>query len=282
MKLIKHPIIALFIVCIVFIATNSFAIDSFRQTPLPWNGFAALLGDEWIQWFRRNAYDRGPGTPIEGYSNSSPYSLDIFKASTMISSELRTAQGDYLAEIRDLVIDPSSGRISNVVLDHVRMMGAKDVEIPFGAVLKTGQTIFVHRTPEDLHQFSGEAPYWSEGLYICSREPEPVGSYRASKLMGSLVRSSKGEELGRIDDLVINSKEGHIDYLVVSPDGTEAKKVVVPFSLLSKSVENAFALNITKEQYAAAPAYRLQGQQVDWKPPYGLSPYAEYEWVVIH
>lgn len=279
MKLIKYPIIGLLIVSVVFVATNSFAQ---RQTPLPWNGFAALLGDEWIQWFRRNAYDRGPGAPIEGYSESSPYNFDIFTASTMISSELKTTGGQYLAEIRDLVIDPSNGRISNVVLDRVQMMGAKDIEIPFSAVLKTGQTIFVHRTPEDVYQFSGEAPYWSEGLYVCSKEKEPAGSYRASKLMGSPVRTSKGQELGRIDDLVIDSKEGHIEYLVVSPDDMKGKKVVVPFSLLSRSAENAFALNITKEQFGAAPAYSLQSEQVDWKPPYGLNPYAEYNWVVIH
>ncbi len=281
MKLIKYPIIGLFIVSVVFVATNSFATDSFTQTPLPWSAYIAGLGQQ-LQDLRKSLYDRGPGAPIEGYSNPSPYSLDIFTASTMISSELRTAQGDYLAEIRDLVIDPSNGRISNVVLDHLQMMGAKDIEIPFSAVLKTGQSIFVHRTPGDVHQFSGEAPYWSEDLDICSKVPEPAGSYRASKLMGSSVKTSKGQELGRIDDLVIDSREGHIAFLVVSSDGMKGKQVVVPFSLLSRGAENAFALNVSREQFATAPAYRLQGDQVDWKSPYGLRPYAEYDFVVVH
>ena len=78
--------------------------------------------------------------------------------------------------------------------------------------------------------------------------------------------------------LGIDSKEGRIAYLVVSQEGMEGK--VVPFSSLLKRAGSGFALNITKEQFAAAPAYRVQTAQVGWKPPYGLDPIAEYNWVV--
>ncbi len=120
MKLIKYPVIGLFIVTVVLVAANSFAQ---KQTPLPWNAFTAGLGEDLLLFARKALYDRGPGAPIEGYSDSSPYNFDVVPASTMISSQLRTTKGDYLAEINHLVIDPSNGRISNVALDRVRMMG---------------------------------------------------------------------------------------------------------------------------------------------------------------
>ena len=270
MKSLKYSIIGLFAVSIVFVAGNSFA--------QMFNVFAESLGNDQVQLFRRTAYDRGPGTFADGYSDPSTSGVDILAASTIISSEINTMEGNYLAEISDLVIDPSNGRVSNVVLNHVPMMGAKDVDIPFSALLRAGQTIFVHRTPEGVyHQFTGEAPYWSEGLYICSKEKEPAGGYRASKLIGSSVRTSKGEELGRIDDLGVDSKEGRVVYLVVSHEGMEGK--IVPFSPL-RSAGNAFTLNIAKEQFEAASAYSVQTAQAAWKPSYGLSPIAEYNWVV--
>ncbi len=233
MKSIRYSIIALFILSFMLVAGNSFAqsISAITYYGAPGAG----------------------GASSGGYSTPSPSRWIV--GSTMMSSELSTPQGYYLAEISDLVFDPVSGHVSNVVITRIRMMGTEHISIPFNTVSKTGEAIFVHWAPEGVHKFYGQAPYWSEGLYICSKQPQPTGSYEISKLIGASARTSKGEDLGRIDNLIIDSTDGHGYLLVSYHSGTKEKRVAVPLTALSKRDENAFVLKTTSADLEAAPAF---------------------------
>jgi hypothetical protein len=104
------------------------------------------------------------------------------------------------------------------------------------------------------------APYWTEGR---TRHPD-IMSYRtagppmgktAPVLMGATVQPKDGEVAARIDDLVIDSKDGRVVFLVL--DGVPGRgdsQVAVPFGELSLS-GNAFVLNTTEEQLASAPSF---------------------------
>lgn len=228
MKSIRYSIIGLLIISVLLVAGNSFA-------QFPWGAPGAGGGY------------RG------GYSTPSPSRWIV--GSTMMISELSTPQGFYLAEISDLVIDPVSGHVSNVVITRIRMMGTEHISIPFNTVSKTAEAIFIHWVPEGVYRFYGQAPYWSEGLYIDSKQPEPIGGYKVSKLMGGNARTSKGEDLGRIDDLVIDSTDGHGYLLVSHHSGTKEKRVAVSLTALSKRDENAFVLKTISADLEAAPAF---------------------------
>lgn len=194
---------------------------------------------------------------------------------------MRDPQGNYVAEVKDLVIDPATGPVSHVVLTDIPGMGAEDVAVPFDTVSKTGAAIFVYNAPENVYPFSGETAYRSEGFYLYAHESMPVGSYNASKSFGATARTSGGEDVGRIDDFVIDSQDGHIVYVVLSNvGGMEDKFVAVPFNALSESGEYTFVLNTTREEVLAAPAftwpdmnnrkyaedvYRYYGQQLYWE-----------------
>jgi len=242
MKSIRYSMLGLFILSLIFVAGNSFS-----QPRGP------MLTPYEIERLRTFGFP-GAGGGIRLYSQPSASDGDTFAASTMIWSQLRTSEGDYLAEISDLVIDPENGRVSAVILTRIREMGAKEVVVPFSSLSKTGRTIFVYNDPENVYRFYGEAPYRSEGFYLYSKQQEPMGSYKTSKLIGTMVRTPGGENLGRIDDLVINSKDGDILHLVVSPPAeTEGKLACVPFSTLSKGGENVFVMKTTKEELKACP-----------------------------
>lgn len=118
---------------------------------------------------------------------------------------------------------------------------------------------------DSVYQYFGKTPYWTEG-----RTPYPdILSYRTvgpsilqslilgnsgPVLMGATVQSTDGEMTPRIDDLVIDSKDGRVAFLVVDRVPGRAEQVAVPFSELSMS-GNVFSLNTTGERLAAAPGF---------------------------
>ena len=56
--------------------------------------------------------------------------------------------------------------------------------------------------------------------------------FRSTKIMGAQVKSSSGEDVGRIEDVVLNPASGRIDFAILS---SESKLIPVPWQLLSVS-----------------------------------------------
>jgi len=250
MRLMTYPVLGLLILSFAFTTGNSFSQN---------------------MWYEET---------VKGYAGPAELGWGAFKASDMLWAQLRTPDGLYLAEISDLGIDTATGRIHSVVLSGIQGLGAQEVQIPFDTISKTGASIFVYNAPEDVYRFYGEAPYWGEGFYRYSGEPMPTERY-ASEFIGGTARSSNGEELGRIDDFVIDPMSGHVVYAVLfDVGGTEGRYATVPFSAFSQSAENAFVFNTTQQELLASPAF-------DWNDisnrryaeeiyrHYGLRPYWE-------
>jgi sporulation protein YlmC with PRC-barrel domain len=245
MRFITYSMLGLFVLSLVFVAGDSISAPIFNPPLTP--GVLAYL----------KQFTGLPGTGAlltGGYST--PSAIQWVSGSRMIYSELKTPQGNYLAEISDLLIDPANGRVSNVVITHIQGMGAKHIVIPFSTVSKTGDTTFVYNAPEDVFQFPGEGPYRSQGFYLYSKQQEPMESYKASELIGANLRTSKGEDVGRINDLAIDFADEHCaDLLVSQAGGTEGKMVAVHLSALSKGDGNTFVLKTTKAELEAVPTF---------------------------
>lgn len=81
----------------------------------------------------------------------------------------------------------------------------------------------------------------------------------ASRLIGDPVVNGKGEDLGRIEDLVIDPKSGHIDYAVLSFGGFLGmgdKLFAVPLEAMRLSPEERrFILDVDKERLKQAPGF---------------------------
>jgi sporulation protein YlmC with PRC-barrel domain len=88
--------------------------------------------------------------------------------------------------------------------------------------------------------------------------------YQISKLVGSEVKNTEGEDLGRINDFAMDSN-GHLAFAILSytvfwhafePETVE-KLVAIPFSALSfVPGGNYFVLNTTRERLASAPTFK--------------------------
>ncbi len=119
---------------------------------------------------------------------------------------------------------------------------------------------------DTLYLFYGQTPYWTEGRTV----PPDIMSYRAAEpfiteaffmgtgapaLMGASVQTTDGKAVARIDDLVIDSKDGRVALLILDQvPGRGDALVAVPFGELSMT-GNAFALNTTEDRLAAAPGF---------------------------
>jgi sporulation protein YlmC with PRC-barrel domain len=91
-------------------------------------------------------------------------------------------------------------------------------------------------------------------------------TFRASKLTGMNVRNMQGDELGTINDFVIDVQTGKVQYAAMSVGGLLGvgdKLFAVPFAQLKfdhGQDEMFFVLDMSKEKIAAAPGFN----QSDW------------------
>lgn len=91
-------------------------------------------------------------------------------------------------------------------------------------------------------------------------------TFRASKLTGMNVRNMQGEELGTINDFMVDVQTGKVQYAAMSVGGVLGvgdKLFAVPFAQLKfdhGQDEMFFVLDMSKEKIAAAPGFN----QNDW------------------
>ena len=83
--------------------------------------------------------------------------------------------------------------------------------------------------------------------------------FTAKKLIGDPVVSPRGEDLGKIEDLVIDPKTGRVDYAVLSFGGflgVGDKLFAVPLEAMKMSPEEKrFILDVDKERLKQAPGF---------------------------
>jgi len=82
---------------------------------------------------------------------------------------------------------------------------------------------------------------------------------KASKLIGYSVKNKQGEEVGQIEEIVINSQDGRIAYAVLSFGGFLGmgdKLFAIPWKSLTPIPEQqSFSLDIDKEKLAETPGF---------------------------
>jgi sporulation protein YlmC with PRC-barrel domain len=224
---------------------------------------------------------------FSSYFAESRESWDALEGSEMIGAQLFSAQGDYLGQINDFSIDRHDGRISHIILSDAVGRGAESVFIPFSAVRRSGN-IFVHSVSEDAYRyygydFYGEPPRWSTVYSFSTTEPMAGEAYRFSELIGSDARTRRGEEVGWINDVVINFTDGRAVYLVLSDvGGMEDKMVAAPFNTLSSAEGKVCTLDTTRGRLLEAPAFASADKTdrqyaAEVYRHYGLQPYWEME-----
>jgi sporulation protein YlmC with PRC-barrel domain len=126
--------------------------------------------------------------------------------------------------------------------------------------------------------------------FAAQQKVEGVNSYRGSKLIGADVENTQGEDLGKIEDIVVDRHDGRMTYAVLSFGsflGLGGKYFAIPWNALTVKAgeEDTLILNMDKERLQNAPGFdknnwpnmadRTWGQEVHTY--YGTQPYWERE-----
>jgi len=81
---------------------------------------------------------------------------------------------------------------------------------------------------------------------------------RVSKIIGKKVISQKGEDLGKIEDLML-SKEACLDYIILAPEGllgTGDRLIPIPWKALKTGAQaDTLIIDMDKSQLEKAPSF---------------------------
>lgn len=91
--------------------------------------------------------------------------------------------------------------------------------------------------------------------------------------------SKSGEDLGKMEDLLINPQTGKIQYVVLGRGGVLGmgeKLVPVPWQAVNVSSEKEFTINVDKKKLKSAPTVDKNYSQLD-QPDYYVTIYRFYE-----
>lgn len=203
-------------------------------------------------------------------------SLQVMRVKQFIDMSVQNQRGERLGEIEDVVIDTVDGRIVYAALDS-GVLGPL-FAVPWKAlgVAQDKPTVTLQVAKEALQKaptFRRENwpdtvdPEWLAGVYSYYGYPpypglaeitvQHVRLARATTLLGLKVRSPEREDLGEIEDLVIDVGEGYIAYVILGRGGIlgvgETRHAVPWTAIRIEPIERVAVLYIEKEKLDSAP-----------------------------
>jgi sporulation protein YlmC with PRC-barrel domain len=207
--------------------------------------------------------------------------------------KVHDSSGDKVGKITDVVFDPSSGKISYFVLSSGGLfgIGEKGYAVPFQAFQFRANEDYLTLSMEKerlknapearsdlaydsdfaarVDEFYGVGPATSAGTSTTRMDSSTAGmagkeshwGFASSEnVNGMRVTDSRGEDVGKIHDIVFDPSSGRIGYFVLSSGGllgAGEKKYAVPFQSFQWNVDRkTLALKVDSEKLKNAPEFR--------------------------
>jgi sporulation protein YlmC with PRC-barrel domain len=179
--------------------------------------------------------DRASGAQAQDAQQVSKYRA--FRASELIGKEVKNPQGKELGEINDLVVHMSTGDVRYAILSFGGFMGVGDklyaIPVKSLKVAASGRSDLVldmdkarvqqqKSFPRDKWPALKDKHFWGEVDRLSGLPAvQPSDAYyahRVSELIGKDVVNVKGEDVGELEDLVINMNAQQVHYAVLEVD----------------------------------------------------------------
>lgn len=187
------------------------------------------------------------------------HQLNIVRLSKLDGVNVYDAEGKRIGEVDDVVIDPATGRIQHalVTIGGIMGVGGKTYAVP------TKDLSIFSMAADDSVPVRAALGSPPDTLTEAKRPEKDSPNVMASKLMGTDLADSKGEEVGEIEDIIADLQSGEAQYAMVEMDddiASDDKLFAVKLSELKKAEKGRkMVLDVTKESASALPSVEKKG-----------------------
>jgi peptidoglycan hydrolase-like protein with peptidoglycan-binding domain len=221
-----------------------------------------------------------PVSAAAGTGADGALAANTMRVSKLEGMKVQNSAGEDLGRIEDLVIDMNNARVHYAVLSFGGTMGLGDKLFAYPmrtlALGRTGNYLQLDVPKERLAKApgfdSGRAPDWSAR----NRYREDVDRYfgdvvkieqrpnmllrRASDIVGKDVEDGQENDIGEIEDVVVDMKDGRVHYAVISFDQgwfARDRLAAMPLGTLRTETDedNNLVVRLSREQVAQAPGF---------------------------
>ena len=170
------------------------------------------------------------------------------RATQVIGKSVRNPQGSNIGQIRDLVVNMNTGQVRYAMLefDPGMFQGERLFAVPTTELrLGTDDQLVYNMTRDKLEKAAVPRAEWNtrwrdpdylanvDKVWGVTQPSHNARAFRVSDLLGKDVRSRSGEDIGDIEELVINMAAHKVHYAVLAFDPswtTPEKRFAFPIS----------------------------------------------------
>jgi sporulation protein YlmC with PRC-barrel domain len=219
-----------------------------------------------------------PDAPSQRVSSPSQVAQRALRVSRVLGSEVRNLQGQEIGRIEDMVVNTDTGAVRYAILrfDPGWFQFDRVYAVPIDRLrVRSGGEQILLDVPRERLEMSGiERSGWSRDYFDDRQRIARLDSQwglgnaagterlaRASNLLGRSVRATAtGEQVGHVEELVVDTVAHQAPYAVVSLDrgwfGAE-KKIAVRIAALHRARDgNGLLLEVDRGRAAAMPLFQ--------------------------
>jgi sporulation protein YlmC with PRC-barrel domain len=227
---------------------------------------------------------------------------DTAKANEVMGMEVKNYQDEKLGTVKNFAVDLESGRIVQVIITSGGLLGmdATLTPVPPAALHHAvGQNYFQLDSSKDKFAAAPKCDtskweedtqsnrvievysYYGQQPYFATSYSTKLGYVqKASQIMGTPVNNSQGENLGKVDNIIIDLSEGRIVAVIISSGGYLGMdgelSVVPPAAFQFNSDHNALQLDASKEMLSRSPHFNANEWPDFNQPAYDSQIYHAY------
>ena len=225
--------------------------------------------------------------PKNAQNDHGAQNVNLMRASTVIGMKVENSGGEKIGSINNLAIDLTGGLCRFAVLSRGGALGIGDklYAIPFKAFKFTGgKEVCILDVPKDrldaAPEFTNDRwntisdEQWGTTIYtyynikpdfsvekttVKTTTSKPAMLIKGSDAVGMDVHNQKDEDLGEIEDLMVDTNSGRVAYAVLAFGGwlgMGEKLFAVPWQALNLNADKKqFVLNVEKDKLKSAPGF---------------------------
>ena len=154
------------------------------------------------------------------------------------------------------VFADSSGETLRLTIDKAKLQGAPEFSSNVDKPEQLGQASFVSQ----VYQYFGQPAWWQGGSTTTTSSSQNASFrnvHKAKDLIGMKVKNVSNEDVGKVENLMVNLPAGRIAFVVLNPDSSlnlgNNLYSLPPNAITWNSDQKMLVSDINRDKLAAAP-----------------------------